>query len=164
MSVPGTAIRPLLPALRRHAFALTGDRRTGDWYVRIVLETLLQEPSRIAAGGDVRLQLFKLLGEVLAIDGPAALDLADTARPGDALHRRLMALPILSRHLLLLVSVEGLSIREAADLFGISERGAEAHLVWARHLCRELQAPPAARRAVPRHAPVSAPGVQASTH
>jgi hypothetical protein len=78
-------VRPILSDLRRYASALTGDRRTGDWYTRIVLETLLQEPFRVRADGDVRFQLYKLLGDVLSVDGVASVDTQDEAESDDLL-------------------------------------------------------------------------------
>src|SRR5262245_11139801 len=50
--------------LRRYARALLGSQQTGDTYVRICLEALLQEPDRISANNDVRLQLFRLFHDV----------------------------------------------------------------------------------------------------
>ena len=136
-----------LPALRRYACALTGDRRTGDWYVRVALETLLQEPSRISVNGDIRFQLYKLLGEALTIDGPASLDIPSEAAMDDAesahsLKSRVSVLPVLTRHLLLLVALEGFSVRRAAELFDIPESEAEAHLVWARDQLRNGESAP----------------------
>jgi hypothetical protein len=40
----------ILPYLRRYARALVGDQGVGDTYVRICLETLVQEPGRVRAG------------------------------------------------------------------------------------------------------------------
>jgi len=141
-----------LPALRRYACALTGDQRTGDWYVRVALEALLEEPSRISPNGDERFQLYKLLGEVLTIDGPASFNVpsdadADRAESTDSLKRRVTDLPILTRHLLLLVTLEGFSVRRAAELFGIPESEAEAHLLWARRQLRDCERAPIATSA-----------------
>ena len=55
--------------LRRYARALLGSQQTGDTYVRICLEDLLQEPDRISATGDVRLQLFRLFHDVWSRTG-----------------------------------------------------------------------------------------------
>src|ERR1043165_7168158 len=56
-----------LPFLRRYARALTGSQERGDRYVHVCLETLLQEPQRIAPDRDVRLQLFALFHDVWAV-------------------------------------------------------------------------------------------------
>ena len=56
-----------LPLLRRYARALTGSQERGVRYVHVCLETLLQEPQRIAPDRDVRLQLFALFHDVWAV-------------------------------------------------------------------------------------------------
>lgn len=58
----------MLSGLRRYTPALTGDRRTGDWYTCVALETLLQEPFRVRANGKMTFQIYKLMGEVLSAD------------------------------------------------------------------------------------------------
>jgi DNA-directed RNA polymerase specialized sigma24 family protein len=110
---------------------------------------LLEEPSRISANGNVRFQLYKLLGEVLTIDGPASFNVppeadADCAESAGSLKRRVADLPILTRHLLLLVTLEGFSVRRAAELFDIPEFEAEAHLLWARRQLRDRESAPIA--------------------
>jgi hypothetical protein len=109
------SVRPFLSDLRRHASALTGDRRTGDWYVRITLETLLQEPFRVRTQDDVRFQLYKLFGSALAVGGIASRNNQDAAESDDVLKQNLLALPFLTRHLFLLVTL------------GRTRRGAPRH-------------------------------------
>jgi DNA-directed RNA polymerase specialized sigma24 family protein len=157
-------IEPLLPALRRYAFALTGNRQTGDWYVRVTLETLLEEPSRISAAGDVKFQLYKLLGEVLAIDGPASFDGSGDPASVPPLTRSIASLPVVTRHLLLLVSLEGFSVRRAGELFGLSEREAEAHLAWARRRCGSPARPTRTSPANARRAPLTRRAAAAAAH
>ena len=136
------AISPMLPGLHRYACALTGDECSGDWYVRIVLETLLQEPFRVRADEDVRFQLYKLLGDALSVAGMASLDVGDKAESQDTLDQGLHALPLLTRHLFLLVTLEGFSVRRAAELFGIAEDEADSHLAGVRrHLRGRLDEP-----------------------
>lgn len=154
MSPLAEEILPMLPGLRRYARALVGDRRTGDWYVRIALETLLEEPFRVRADGDVRLQLYRLLGDVLSIEGVEPTDISDQIRSdeigsGETLGDDLLRLPLLTRHLFLLVRLEGFSVQRAAKLFAISVDEVETHLVWARE---QLQARPS-HGPVPRHMP-----------
>ena len=57
----------IVPGLRRYAFALTGSRRSGDEYIRIALETLIEEPWRSGTGGDVKFMLYELLHRTLEI-------------------------------------------------------------------------------------------------
>jgi response regulator PhyR-like protein/sigma-70-like protein len=130
------AISPMLPGLHRYACALTGDQCSGDWYVRIALETLLQEPFRVRADEDVKFQLYQLLGDALSVDGMASLDVGDEAESEDILEQGLHALPLLTRHLFLLVTLEGFSVRRAAELFGIAEDEANSHLAWVRKQLR----------------------------
>jgi len=95
----------------------------------------LQEPFRVRADGDVRFQLFKLLGDALSVDGVAAVDAQDeteSTEPDDVLKQGLLALPLLTRHLFLLVTLEGFSVRRAAELLGMGEDEAESLLSFAR--------------------------------
>ncbi len=65
----------IIPYLRRYARALVGDQGVGDTYVRICLETLVQEPGRVRAGPDTRVQVFSLFHEVLSRTGRPRLRL-----------------------------------------------------------------------------------------
>jgi DNA-directed RNA polymerase specialized sigma24 family protein len=126
------SVRPILSDLRRYASALTGDRRTGDWYVRITLETLLQEPFRVRAEDDVKFQLYKLFGSTLAVGGIASGNNQDAAESDDVLKQNFLALPLLTRHLFLLVTLEGFSVKRAAELLGMTRGEAVSLLAWAR--------------------------------
>jgi hypothetical protein len=128
---------PIFSDLRRYASALTGDRRMGDWYTRITLETLLQEPFRVRADGDVRFQLFKLRGDALSVDGVVSVDAQDETESDDVLKRGLLALPLLTRHLFLLVTLEGFSVRRAAELLGMAKGEAESFFTFAREQMRD---------------------------
>jgi len=105
--------------LRRYARALLGSQQTGDTYVRICLEDLLQEPDRISATGDVRLQLFKLFHDVWSRTGvhdrDAGEELSDLS-----VEARLQALPVSERQMLLLTTLEGFSVQDASQVLGIS--------------------------------------------
>lgn len=116
---------PMFSSFRRYTWALTGDRGTGDWYARIALETLAQEPFRVRAGGDVKLQLYKLLGEALSVNSVAS-DIPDDAESDDMLKQGLLALPLLKRHLFLLVTREGFAVGRAAELLGMAESEAQS--------------------------------------
>ena len=156
-------VRPVLPNLRRYASVLTGDRRTGDWYTRIALETLLQEPFRVRADGDARFQLYKLFGDVLSVDSVASVDAQDEAESDDVLKRGLLALPLLTRHLFLLVTLEGFSVRRAAQLLGMAKSEADSLLTFARKQMRDrLEMPPdmAANDARARSVPAPKPPAQ----
>jgi len=118
----------------RYARAVAGDRDAGDWYLRIALETLVEEPSRIRAEGDVRMQVFKLVNEVFEACAPPSVrkglcdeDVATGMPPKHGVE----FLPLPARQMLLLVTEMRFSVRRAAELFGMSEREAEIHLAWA---------------------------------
>ncbi len=112
-----------LPFLRRYARALTGSQERGDRYVRACLETLLQEPERIERGREARLELYRVFHEVWAVvqsvvpewDDGRELHRSDT----DRLKRGLAALATTERQVLLLVSLEGFSYEEAAEILGL---------------------------------------------
>jgi DNA-directed RNA polymerase specialized sigma24 family protein len=55
----------VLPRLRRYAAAIMGSARAGNRHVELCLETLIQEPQRVASWRDPSAQLFKLLHEVI---------------------------------------------------------------------------------------------------
>jgi len=118
----------IIPYLRRYARALVGDQAVGDTYVRICLETLVQEPGRVRAGPDTRVQLFSLFHEVLTRTGvrDSASDSIDPAELTDlTVESRLKALPPAERQALLLTTLEGFSVEQAAEILKVPE--ATAH-------------------------------------
>jgi DNA-directed RNA polymerase specialized sigma24 family protein len=136
------SVRPILSDLRRYASALTGDRRTGDWYIRITLETLLQEPFRVRAEDDVRFQLYKLFSSALAVGGVASGNNLDGAESDDVLTQNLLGLPLLTRHLFLLVTLEGFSGERAAALVSMTQSEAVSLLGWVQNQARDPQEMP----------------------
>jgi CheY-like chemotaxis protein len=108
-----------LPYLRRYARALTGAQDRGDRYIRVCLEVLLKEPHRITLEGDIRLQLYSLFHEIwtprTAAEGVTSiLDLAPSTQR--SVEAKLDALTPRERQMLLLTSLEGFSIKQAADI------------------------------------------------
>lgn len=109
-----------LPFLRRYARALTGSQERGDRYVRVCLETLLQEPERIRPDEDARLQLYSVFHDVWAVvQSVAPEEVEDTGPGADRLQQGLAALPAIERQVLLLVSLEGFSYEETALILGL---------------------------------------------
>ena len=135
-------IATLLPALRRYARAVTGDRQSGDRYVRIALEILVEEPWRVPARGDVRFHLYKLFDDVLSIfePGPREDEKAADADPYHRLRHGVLDLPLTSRKLLLLVTLERFPLRRAAELIDMPAPEAEVHLAGARACLSHLTA------------------------
>ncbi len=123
-----------LPYLRRYARALTGSQQRGDRYVRVCLETLLAEPGRLGSEEDLRTGLFRIFHDVWrTVDSVVAEDgTQPAADPLVRMERGLALLPSRERQLLLLVSLEGFSLAEAARILGIGEEQARRDLEAAR--------------------------------
>ena len=123
-----------LPSLRRYACALVGNRRTGDRYIRIALDVLSQEPWRVQICDDVKFELYKAFHDALGArfifdsDPPEDWDDAD---PHHSVKRGLLDLPLVNRKLLLLVTLEGFSLKRAAELVQLPEREATLRFVRA---------------------------------
>ncbi len=127
-------LRERLPRLRRHAYLLTGNRHAADEAVTACLAALPRDENGAHFAAD-EVALFRCFhSAVLAptdpIAGPDAAceadaDLAET-------RDRLFALPPLERRVLLLVSLEGFSIADAASILCIQRSRAAAALLGAR--------------------------------
>jgi DNA-directed RNA polymerase specialized sigma24 family protein len=114
-------ILALTPQLRRHARLLTGSQTIGDEYVRICLEAVLQEPDRLA-GEDLKKALFQVFHLVWDrinsdVDRDSPADIAD---PAKRLEKGLLELTPVDRRALLLVTLEGYSIDDAATILRLS--------------------------------------------
>ena len=114
-----TQLSALLPALRRHARALTGDQEIGDNFALAALETILRNPKEVQAAKSLKVGLFSVFFQ--AWDGqelraPTA-DSATTA--DDKCHLR--KLTPNSRHALLLHSIEQFTAPEIAQIMGRPE-------------------------------------------
>ncbi|TVQ54066.1 MAG: response regulator [Rhodobacteraceae bacterium] len=106
-------IAPHLPLLRRYARALTGSQASGDAHVAALLEALLADRSVVDVARGARVGLyaaFQRLWTSAAIDAPPE---PDSAREATA-QLRLNRLTPRSKQALLLASVEGFSLDEAA--------------------------------------------------
>jgi DNA-directed RNA polymerase specialized sigma24 family protein/CheY-like chemotaxis protein len=108
-----------LPYLRRYARAITGSQTRGDQYIRVALEAIVQEPDRIDADGNVKLQLFRLFHEVWTMVD-SGIQRAAAGAGGHAIEAQLEALPPRERQALLLVSLERFSIEQAAGILDVS--------------------------------------------
>lgn len=121
-----------LPNLRRYAIALTGHRRWGDRYFEIMLEALLETPSRIRPCDDVRFRLYELLHEAMKAVTIGTSEPED--EPGDLLleesgaRQGLLSLSLLERKIVLLVLMEGFDLMQAAALVGLPAAKAKASL------------------------------------
>jgi RNA polymerase sigma-70 factor (ECF subfamily) len=132
MSAVRRGLEPLIPALRRFARALSRDAETADDLVQDTLVRALRA-EHLFHGGDLRTWLFTILLNldrnrrrslsrrptlaVIEDVDPAAAPSSDGT--GRDIERGLALLPAEQREVLLLVTLEGMSYREAADVQGI---------------------------------------------
>jgi RNA polymerase sigma-70 factor (ECF subfamily) len=132
MTAVRRGIEPLIPALRRFARALSRDAETADDLVQDTLVRALRA-EHLFHGGDLRTWLFTILlnldrnrrrglsrRPVLAV----IEDVDPAGEPGSDgtgrdIERGLSLLPAEQREVLLLVALEGMSYREAADVQGV---------------------------------------------
>jgi RNA polymerase sigma-70 factor (ECF subfamily) len=132
MTAVRRGLEPVIPALRRFARALSRDAETADDLVQDTLVRALRA-EHLFHGGDLRTWLFTILlnldrnrrrglsrRPVLAViedaDPPAEPGSDGTGRD---IQRGLSLLPSEQREVLLLVALEGMSYREAADVQGV---------------------------------------------
>ncbi|WP_439534059.1 response regulator [Polymorphobacter sp.] len=108
---------PHLPGLRRYARAMSGSQRSGDAFVRGVLEALVAAPETISGSQNARLDLFRLFH---AFFDPQH-DIARTVDWSGVEGVDAPFLPHASRHALLLTAIEGFSTGEAAIILGQTE-------------------------------------------
>src|SRR3546814_10493319 len=112
------SIAPHLPYLRRYGRAISGSQASGDALVAKLLETLVSHPDAIDAGGDLRIQLYRMIHDNFGVIAEAAA--ADEAAAPDAriADARLRRIPSLARQALLLTAVEGFSEAETGRIIG----------------------------------------------
>ena len=98
---------PELPFLRRYARALTGSQTLGDAAVREVLEALLAAPAEFDNGRPLRQELYRVFHRLwsgLSSVGPVGGGIA--------------SLSMHTRQSLLLTTIEGFSVAQAANILG----------------------------------------------
>jgi len=105
-----------LPYLRRYARALTGSQNSGDAYVAATLEAMIKEPNILDQERNPKVALFRLFSAIwnsLSVnESPEAME---TDSPAE---RRLGHLTPRARQAFLLVSLEGFSEEDAANILG----------------------------------------------
>jgi RNA polymerase sigma factor (sigma-70 family) len=155
MADPGPLLEPLIPALRRYAYALVREHAAADDLVQDTLERALSRWSSRRADGNLRAWLFTILrnlhignhrqaqrrGITVAIDD---VDLPETASGQEMAvetHDVLAAidqLPEEQKSLLLLVGVEDFSYDEAARILGLPMGTVMSRLSRARKKLRSI--------------------------
>jgi DNA-directed RNA polymerase specialized sigma24 family protein/CheY-like chemotaxis protein len=106
-----------LPYLRRYARALTGSQNSGDAYVAATLEAMVKEPGVLGPESNPKVALFRLFTAIW--NSLPVNDFADTVEEGSAAERQLGHLTPRARQAFLLVSLEGFSENDAAEILGV---------------------------------------------
>ncbi|HSW17974.1 MAG TPA: sigma-70 family RNA polymerase sigma factor [Ramlibacter sp.] len=162
---PDAELVAQIPALRRYARALTGDRWAADDLVQDTLERACRRWRLWAAGSDLRAWLFTVMHNLFidslrraarqpseAVDPHLLEDIAQAPAALEQaldLQRCLMLLPAEQREVLLLVSLEDLSYEQVARITGSPTGTVMSRLSRGRARLRELMADaakPALRR------------------
>jgi DNA-directed RNA polymerase specialized sigma24 family protein len=115
-----TRVASHLPYLRRYARAVTGSQTSGDAYVAAVLEALIADVSIFPETSKDRVSLYKLF---VAIFGSTSIEIRPMESPFAWEQRaaaNLSSLPSMARHAFLLVSVEGFTMEETAEVLNVS--------------------------------------------
>jgi len=113
-------ITPHIPYLRRYARALTGSQEGGDAYVVATLEALAANPTSIHGHGDLRVLLYKTFSSIW--QGLSVNMRSQQAAGGweASAHRHLEAITPKPRQAFLLMSVEGFTLGQTADILGVT--------------------------------------------
>ena len=110
-----------LPYLRRFSRAVTGSQASGDAYVAAVLEALIADITLFPQASNDRVNLFKLF---CSLYPTITINLPESASPFGWEKRaaeNLSMIPPDARKAFLLVSVEGFTPDEAAEVLGITD-------------------------------------------
>lgn len=105
-----------LPYLRRYSRAVTGSQTSGDAYVAATLEALIADLSIFPTASSDRVALYKLLATILkssAVEVPPAISPYAWEKKAMA---NLSAVSTAARQAFLLVSVEGFTVAETAEV------------------------------------------------
>jgi CheY-like chemotaxis protein/DNA-directed RNA polymerase specialized sigma24 family protein len=118
-------IAPHLPLLRRYGRALSGSQQSGDAYVKVTLQALLEDNNSLDPKLTPRVALYRAFHTIWS---SASVEQRNGEEVGFAAkaQERLQALSPPARQALLLTTIEGFSEREAAAIMNVStERVAE---------------------------------------
>jgi RNA polymerase sigma factor (sigma-70 family) len=155
MADPGALLEPLIPALRRYAYALLHDHAAADDLVQDTLERALSRWSLRRADGELRAWLFAILrnrhidayrqarrrGAEVEIDEDDHRETAtrqETALEARDVLAALDQLPEEQKSLLLLIGVEDFSYEEAARIVGVPIGTVMSRLSRARQRLRSI--------------------------
>lgn len=116
-----TRIAPHLPFLRRFARSVTGSQTSGDAYVAATLEALVADVGIFPECSSDRVALYKLFATIFT---STAVDVEPRESPfawERRATRNLQSIPPVNRQAFLLVSVEGFSPAQAAEILGLGD-------------------------------------------
>ena len=155
MADPGALLEPLIPALRRYAYALMRDHAAADDLVQDTLERALSRWTSRRPDGELRAWLFTILcnlhidahrqgqrrGAHVEIDEDDHRETAtrqETALEARDVLAALDQLPEEQKSLLLLIGVEDFSYEEAARIVGVPIGTVMSRLSRARQKLRSI--------------------------
>ena len=114
-------IAPHLTYLRRFARAVTGSQTSGDAYVALTLETLIEDQSAFPDSSSDRIGLYRLFSKLY---GTVPVDVGMPDSPfawEQNAARNLQNVSPRPRQAFILVSVEGFDLPEVAEILEVSE-------------------------------------------
>lgn len=115
----GQSVAPHLPYLRRYGRSISGNQQSGDALVARLLETLVANPGAVDIGGDLRVQLYRMIHDNFGLIAEQAAAKDDGTMTEIAIaDARLRRIPSLARQALLLTAVEGFSFEDTGRIIG----------------------------------------------
>ena len=115
-----------LPLLRRYARALCGSQRSGDSYVRALLEGAIDNKSLREEIGQGRVPLYRAFTRLWTTSHVEGGDSNLAGGREGATHARLAVIPPEHRQALLLTTLEEFTPAEAGDVLGLEAEEVEA--------------------------------------
>lgn len=111
-----TRIAPHLPYLRRFSRALTGSQTAGDAYVAAILEALINDVSIFPASSSDKIALYRLYSNIFERTTISPIRSSEQLSWEKQTSDNLANLTPRSRQAFLLISVEGFSKQDAAEI------------------------------------------------
>jgi DNA-directed RNA polymerase specialized sigma24 family protein len=124
-------IAPHLPFLRRYARALTGSQQTGDAQVAQTLQALIANRVDFDTALPPRIALYRIFHDTLADAGGPPDGHSETGMAAKA-QERLRSLTTKSRQALLLTTIEGFTVDDAAKAMGLPWKDVSSLVAEAR--------------------------------
>ncbi|MGH6944623.1 MAG: response regulator [Geminicoccaceae bacterium] len=154
MSDLSQAIARQLPYLRRYARAVSGSQEHGDSCVKRALETMARQGlARDIDAAEIRLLMYRTLHDVWSEEPQGESDPNAALANSSIIASRIEQLMPGRRHMLVLTTLEGFSVAQAASLLRLGAQQAEDLLEQAR---ADLRAQAATRILIIEDEPVIA--------